>query len=87
VMRATSRLSSIWSSMACLSGRDLEDSMSSSFSACATVRGKPSRMKLGVLVFAFVAVGLYGCECILLPVGAFLVGVQLALDHADHDVV
>ena len=85
MIRDTRRPSSICSSTACCSFCPLASSMPSSFSACGTVRGKPSRMNLdeGNEVSRD---GSGGSENTV-PVLAFLIGVEFVLNHVNHYIV
>src|SRR4051812_33422763 len=88
-MRETSRASSICSSTACCSDCLRSRSILSRPSAWGTVRGNPSRMKLGVPNISALtstsdpAIGTRDD----IPALALLVVVQLLLDHADDDVI
>ena len=58
--------------------------MLSNRSACATVRGKPSRMKLQHYVRLVLLLVVKRSRS---PLLAFLIGIKLVFDHVDHDLI
>src|SRR5271154_1937194 len=83
VMRETRRPSSIWSSTACFSFCCFLASISSRRWAWGTVLGNPSRMKL----LSTRQRRLFTHQAGVLPVLAFFIVLEFALDHGDHDLV
>src|SRR4051794_11032351 len=87
-MRATRSSSSIWSSTACWRGWLRSVSMASRPSACLTVRGKPSRMKLREGEWLARLARLWEVnKTSNVPALALGIVVKLLLDHADDDVI
>lgn len=88
VIRETRRPSSICSSTACCSFCFLSVSMSSNLSACATVRGKPSSMKLHFSCEPDAAISLSNFSLDkYAPLPAIFVVFEFAFYHVHHDLI